>query len=53
MFPKCRLWHEEPNALDRIAVKEMCAIIVVKVVWFGQSIVTHFARFPRVNAHRV
>jgi len=45
--------HEELNALNRIAVKEMCGIIVVKVVWIGQMIVTHFAGFPRVDAHLV
>jgi hypothetical protein len=53
MFPERRLLHEELNAFSRIAVKETCVIIVPKVVWISETIVTHFARFPRVNAHRV
>jgi len=51
MFPECRVAHDELNAFNRIAVKETCVIIVAKVVWNGQTIVTHFARFERVDAH--
>ena len=53
MFLECRLLHEELNASNRIAVEETCEIIVVKVVWIGQTIVKKFARVPRVDAHRV
>jgi len=53
MFPERRLLHKELNAFNRIVVKEMCIIIIVKVVWFGQTIVTHTARFPRVDAYRI
>jgi len=53
MFPERRLLHEELNAFKRIAVKGTCVIIVAKVVWIGQTIVTHFARFPCVDAHCV
>jgi hypothetical protein len=45
MFPECRLLHEELNAFNRMAVNEMCVIIVTKVIWIGQTIVTHIARF--------
>jgi hypothetical protein len=31
----------------------MCVIIVAKVVWIGETIVTHFAWYSRVNADRV
>ena len=53
MFPECRLLDEELNAFNKIAVEEVCVIIVTKVVWIGQMIVTHFARFRRVDAHCV
>jgi len=53
MFPEHRLLHEELNAFNRIAVEETCVIIVAKVVWIGQTIITHFAGFPRVDGHRV
>jgi len=53
MFPECRLLHEELKAFSRIAVKETCVIIVAKVVSIGQTILTHFAGFPRVDAHCV
>jgi len=53
MFPEHRLSHEELNALNRIALKETCVIIVTKVVWISQMIVTHIAELPRVDAHRV
>jgi hypothetical protein len=53
MFPECRLLHEELNAFNRIAVKEMGVIIVAKVVWIGQTIVTHFVGFPRIDVHCV
>jgi hypothetical protein len=43
MFPECRLVHEELNAFRGFADKEMCVIIVAKVVWIGETIVTHFA----------
>jgi len=45
MFPERRLLHKELNAFNRLAVKEMCVIIVAKVVGIGQKIVTHFADF--------
>jgi len=51
MFPQCRLLREELNALKRIAVEEMCVIVVAKVLMIGYTIVTHFAWFPRVDAH--
>jgi len=53
MFPERRLLHEEFNAFNRIAVKETSVIIVTKVVWIGQIVLTHFARFPKVGAHCV
>ena len=53
MFPEWRLLHEDLNAFIRIAVKEMCEIIIMMVVWIGVTIATHFASFPRVNANRV
>jgi hypothetical protein len=53
MFPECRLLHEELNAFNRIAVKETCEIIVAKVVWFGHTIVTHFAGFSTVDAYPI
>jgi len=31
----------------------MCVINVANIVWIGQTIVTHFARLPEVDAHRV
>jgi len=51
MFPERRLLPEELNAFNRIAVKGTCEIILAKVVWIGQTIVIHFAGFPRVDAH--
>jgi len=51
MVPECRLLHEERNASSKIGVIEMCEIIVAKVIPFGQSVVTQFAIFPRVNTH--
>jgi len=53
MFPERRLLHEQLNAFNRIAVKETCVIIVAKIVWISQTIVTYFAGFPRVDAHCV
>jgi len=53
MFPEHRLLHDEFNTLDRIVVEEKWVIIVGKVVLIGQMIVTQFATFPRVNAHRI
>jgi hypothetical protein len=32
MFPECRLLHDELDAFNRVAVKEMGVIIVAKVV---------------------
>ena len=51
MFPERRLLHEDLNAFNRIAVKETCVIIITKVVWFGQTIVTHFAQCPLLTAY--
>jgi len=53
MFPERSPLHEELNEFIWIAVNAMCLIIVAKVVWIGQMIVTQFARFPIVDAHRI
>jgi hypothetical protein len=53
MFPEPRLLHEKLNEFNRMARKGMCVIIVAKVVQIGQTIVTHFARLPRVDAHQI
>jgi len=53
MFPEHGLSHEELNAFNKIAVEETCAIIMMKIVWISQMIGTHFAQFPRVDAHRI
>jgi len=52
MFPECRLLHKELNVFNCMAVGETCVIIVAKIIWNSQTIVTHFARFRKVNAHR-
>jgi len=52
MFPERWVLHEELNAFNRIAVQEMCIIIIAKVIWIGHMIMTHFPGFPRVDAHR-
>jgi len=46
MFPERRLLREELNAFNWIEVKETCVIIIMKVVWIDQTIVTHLAGFP-------
>lgn len=51
MFPEDRLLHEQLSAFKRIAVEEMCVIIVQNIVWMGQTIVMHFGQFPKVKAH--
>jgi hypothetical protein len=51
MFPERRLFLDELNAFYRIMVKETGEIIVTKVVWIGETIVTNFAGFPRDDAH--
>jgi hypothetical protein len=51
MFPEHRLLQEELNGLNRVAVKEMCVIIITKVVWIGQTIETHFTGVLRDDAH--
>jgi len=51
MFPERRLFHQEPNTFNRIAVKETRVIIVAKVVWIAPMLVPHFAGFPKVDAH--
>jgi len=38
-FPERRLLHEKLNAFDKIAVREMCEIIVAIVIWIGQTII--------------
>lgn len=53
MCPECRLLHEEVNAFNWIEVKETGVIMVTKLVWIGQTLVTHFARFPSVHARHV
>jgi len=51
IFPECRVLHEKHNGCTSIAVKEMCVIIIEKVVWIGQMIGMYFAGFPWVDAH--
>jgi len=51
MFPEYRLLHEELNAFNRIVVKQLYAIIVAKVVWISQTVVTQYAGYPTVDAH--
>jgi hypothetical protein len=53
MFPECRLLHKELNEFNRIAAKETYVIVIAKVVLIGEMIVTHFGRFPRVDARCV
>jgi len=53
MFPDRRQLHEEHNAFNRIEVKGKCVIIIVKVDGISQAIIKHFARLPRVEAHRI
>jgi hypothetical protein len=53
MYRERRLLYEQHNALNRIEVKQMCVIIVAMVVWISETIVTDFARFPRVDATRI
>jgi len=45
--------HEELKAFHRIAVEETCVIIITKITWIGQMIVTHIAGIARVDANRV
>jgi len=51
MFFEHRLLVEEFNAFKRIAVGETLGIIIVKVLWISQMIVTYFARFPTFDAY--
>jgi hypothetical protein len=44
---------EALNALNRIAVKEICVIIVAKVVLIGQTILTQVAQFPCIVVQHV
>jgi hypothetical protein len=53
MFSEHGMLHVELNALNRIIVTEMCEIIIAKVDWIRQTIVTHFARYATVNARCV
>jgi len=53
MFPQHRLLHEEFNAFSKMAVNKTFLIIVAEVFLIGQTILTHFAQFPRVNTHRI
>jgi hypothetical protein len=53
MYREPRLLYEQHNALNRNEVKQMCVIIVAMVVWISETIVTDFARFPRVDAPRI
>jgi hypothetical protein len=46
MFSERRLLHEKVNQFNRIAVKELCVIIVMKVVWISHTIVTHISNNP-------
>jgi len=45
MFPERRLLNEELNVFNRIVVTGMCIIIVLKIIWISQTIVTHCANF--------
>ena len=49
MFSDSWLSHEELNVFKRIVIKQMCIMIIAKVVWIGRTIVTHCDGFPRVN----
>jgi hypothetical protein len=51
MFTERLLISHKLNVSYTSAVKELCVIIVMKIVWMGQMILTHFVRFPDVNAH--
>jgi hypothetical protein len=53
MCSERRLLLEELDAFNSIGVKEMCVIIVAKVVWIGQMLVAQFAAFLKVDAHCV
>jgi hypothetical protein len=44
---------EEFDAFNRIAVEETFGIIIVRVLWNSQKIVTHLAQFPTVDAYSV
>jgi hypothetical protein len=46
MFPERRLVHEGLSASNRIVVIDTGIIIVAKVFWIGETIVTDFAGFP-------
>jgi len=50
MFHECRLLDDELNGFNRIAVKELCVIIVTKDVSINPLIVTHCAGSPKVDA---
>jgi len=53
MFPERNMLHDKLNAFNRIVPTESSVIIVEKVVWSRQTIVAHFAGFPRVDGNRV
>jgi len=53
MFPECRLLNEKLNPFEKIATETTCVIIIAKVVWIRQTIVTQFATFPRFDQHRI
>ena len=53
MFPECRLLQVELNIFNTIVVQDMCVIIIARVGWIGEMIISQFAGFPRVNAHHV
>jgi hypothetical protein len=53
MFHKCWLLHDEINGLNTILGNETGVIMVVKVVWIGQTMVIQYVWFSRVNSHRI
>jgi len=53
MLPEHRLLNEEFNTFNRIVVKKTCVIIVTKVVWIRQRIVTQFSGFPKFDTHHI
>jgi hypothetical protein len=51
LFSECRLLQEELNGLNNIAVKETDVIMIAKVDWIRQTIVTQFARFQCLDGY--
>ena len=53
IFPECRQLDKKLNAFNRIADNEMYVIIVRKAVWICETIITHFAQYPRIDADHI